>query len=195
MESTMNKHQGLHIDGDFPKFFGFRWRRGSESCDTCRFRLVHTHAEAISKPWSWKSKKRFQKNRHPNLKNWYFLRSSLNPKKMRLSKFREYIYIYSHIRTYIYICIYVLFKMYAQISVYVSICIYFLKSYFDICIICIYLFTICIFSFNVYRYIGVPKLKLHIPRLHTPNRRTPVPAKWWLKDYFPFGKVSFQGIC
>ena len=29
----------------------------------------------------------------------------------------------------------------------------------------------------------------------TPWKFNIVPEKWWLEDYFPFGKVTFQGLC
>ena len=107
MESTMNKHQGLHIDGDFSKFFGFRWRRGSESCDTCRFRLVHTHRGGYLQTLKLEIQKTISKKPPPNLKNWYFFRSSLNPKRWDCQSSENtytYIVIYVCIYTYIYIC-------------------------------------------------------------------------------------------
>ena len=30
---------------------------------------------------------------------------------------------------------------------------------------------------------------------HTPWKFNIAPEKWWLEDYFPIGKVTFQGLC
>ena len=29
----------------------------------------------------------------------------------------------------------------------------------------------------------------------TPPKLNIAPEKWWLEDYFPIGKVAFQGLC
>ena len=29
----------------------------------------------------------------------------------------------------------------------------------------------------------------------TPQKFNVAPEKWWLEDYFPIGKVPFQGLC
>ena len=31
--------------------------------------------------------------------------------------------------------------------------------------------------------------------LDTPRKFNIAPKKWWLEDYFPIGKVTFQGLC
>ena len=31
--------------------------------------------------------------------------------------------------------------------------------------------------------------------LNTPPKFNVAPEKWWLEDYFPIGKVTFQGLC
>ncbi len=31
--------------------------------------------------------------------------------------------------------------------------------------------------------------------LSTPPKFNIAPEKWWLEDYFPIGKVTFQGLC
>ncbi len=30
---------------------------------------------------------------------------------------------------------------------------------------------------------------------NTPPKFNIAPEKWWLEDYFPIGKVTFQGLC
>ena len=30
---------------------------------------------------------------------------------------------------------------------------------------------------------------------HTPPKFNIDPEQWWLEDYFPIGKVTFQGLC
>ena len=32
-------------------------------------------------------------------------------------------------------------------------------------------------------------------RSTTPPKFNIAPEKWWLEDYFPVGKVTFQGLC
>ena len=32
-------------------------------------------------------------------------------------------------------------------------------------------------------------------RCFTPRKFNIDPEKWWLEDYFPIGKVTFQGLC
>ena len=32
-------------------------------------------------------------------------------------------------------------------------------------------------------------------RVNTPPKFNIAPEKWWLEDYFPIGKVTFQGLC
>ena len=39
-----------------------------------------------------------------------------------------------------------------------------------------------------------PKLKT-FGKEHTPPKFTIVPEKWWLEDYVPTGRVTFQGLC
>ena len=34
-----------------------------------------------------------------------------------------------------------------------------------------------------------------IPPLATPPKFNIAPEKWWLEDYFPIGKITFQGLC
>ena len=89
---------------------------------------------------------------------------SSKSQKMPSSKFREHIiytYIYSHLRMYIYICAF----QDVRTNIWIRKYIYFLKSCFDICI---YLFTICIFSFNEYRYFRVSQAEAsHSTITHT----------------------------
>ncbi len=33
------------------------------------------------------------------------------------------------------------------------------------------------------------------PKLSTPPKFNIDPEKWWLEDYFPIGKATFQGLC
>ncbi len=35
----------------------------------------------------------------------------------------------------------------------------------------------------------------HCTHLGTPPKFNIAPEKWWLEDYFPIGKVTFQGLC
>ena len=32
-------------------------------------------------------------------------------------------------------------------------------------------------------------------KIITPPKFNIVPEKWWLEDYFPIGKVTFEGLC
>ena len=34
-----------------------------------------------------------------------------------------------------------------------------------------------------------------VGKLDTPPKFNIAPEKWWLEDYFPIGKVTFQGLC
>ena len=40
----------------------------------------------------------------------------------------------------------------------------------------------------------IPKRSQRIARYTTPKFNI-APQKWWLEDYFPIGKVAFQGLC
>ena len=31
--------------------------------------------------------------------------------------------------------------------------------------------------------------------IYTPPKLNIAPEKWWLEDYFPIGKLNFQGLC
>ena len=37
--------------------------------------------------------------------------------------------------------------------------------------------------------------EVKMARLDTPPKFNIAPEKWWLEDYFPIGKVTFQGPC
>ena len=39
------------------------------------------------------------------------------------------------------------------------------------------------------------KRDLETKRNYTPPKFNMAPQKWWLEDYFPIGKVTFQGLC
>ena len=41
---------------------------------------------------------------------------------------------------------------------------------------------------------GLPWMSLGL-YLHTPPKFNIAPEKWWLEDYFPIGKGTFQGLC
>ena len=72
-----------------------------------------------------------------------------------------YIYIVIYVCIYIYICAF----QDVRTNIWIRKYIYFLKSSFDICI---YLFTICIFSFNEYRYFRVSQAEAsHSTITHT----------------------------
>ena len=50
--------------------------------------------------------------------------------------------------------------------------------------------------------VGLDQIKLmpHLNQIilalnHTPLKFNIAPEKWWLEDYFPIGKVTFQGLC
>ena len=44
-------------------------------------------------------------------------------------------------------------------------------------------------DFDFHPYLG------KIPILTTHPKFNIAPEKWWLEDYFPIGKVTFQGLC
>ena len=37
--------------------------------------------------------------------------------------------------------------------------------------------------------------EMNIDDYFTPSKFNIAPEKWWLEDYFPIGKVTFQGLC
>ena len=43
--------------------------------------------------------------------------------------------------------------------------------------------------------IGNVMMKPYQMKQGTPLKFNIAPEKWWLEDYFPFGKVTFQGLC
>ena len=49
-------------------------------------------------------------------------------------------------------------------------------------------------SFDLGRTLGFWKQK-NMKSLNTPPKFNVAPEKWWLEDYFPIGKVTFQGLC
>ena len=38
-------------------------------------------------------------------------------------------------------------------------------------------------------------MMIHDFQKSTPKKTNIAPEKWWLEDYFPFGKAYFQGLC
>ena len=48
-----------------------------------------------------------------------------------------------------------------------------------------YIFSICCFNGFI----------ISMLRSHTTPKFNIAPQKWWLEDYFPIGKVAFQGLC
>ena len=57
-------------------------------------------------------------------------------------------------------------------------------------------------NFNISLHKATPQAGLHSHNLlyfefsaTTPPKFNIAPEKWWLEDYFPIGKVTFQGLC
>ena len=38
-------------------------------------------------------------------------------------------------------------------------------------------------------------MQILLIQTRTPWKFNIAPEKWWLEDYFPIGKVTFQGLC